>query len=159
MSTIVVGVDGSEASAHALRWALDEARLRRAKLQIVYAYEFAPAWRFYPDEAGLSGAQFEALSEDYDAAAEESRRHGEELVAGMVAALGDLGEVQVDQQVTGDHRPASALIEATKGAELVVVGSRGRGGFKGLLLGSVSQQVATHAHCPVVILGQHLTES
>lgn len=158
MGRIVVGVDGSEASTHALRWALDEARVRQTILQVVYAYEFAPAWRFYPDEAGLSGAQFEALSEDFDAAAEESRRHAEELVERMVAALDDPGDVQIERRVTSDHRPAGALLEAAKGADLLVVGSRGRGGFTGLLLGSVSHQCATHANCPVVILGQHVDE-
>lgn len=135
---IVVGVDGSETSRRALRWAAAEARVRQAALEVVHAwsvpYLFAlphapadldPGW--VRDAAqGTLDAAVDSL--DSDEAPVPLARH---LVNGGAAA---------------------ALLEVAKGADMVVVGSRGLGGFSGLLLGSVGHQVAHHAPCPVVIV-------
>jgi nucleotide-binding universal stress UspA family protein len=136
MTRIVVGVDGSEPSKAALRWALDEARLRGATLRVVYAWSLR-----YVTAAGIAVPGVDP---------EQVRADGEEMLDSL------LGELPVDgldvERVAIEGGPASVLVEAAEGAELLVVGSRGHGGFAGLLLGSVSQQCAHHAPCPVVIV-------
>jgi nucleotide-binding universal stress UspA family protein len=136
---IVVGVDGSESSLEALRWAIEEARIRHSPIRVVYAW-FMPrdgSYGFVPAEVFDRERLQQEAGDDLD---------------GWVAQLApESVDVQVERHVVEGHG-AHALIEAAEGAELLVVGSRGRGGFKGLLLGSVSQQCAHHAPCPVVIL-------
>jgi nucleotide-binding universal stress UspA family protein len=141
MQRIVVGVDGSENSRVALDWALAEAQLRHASVDVVNAWQ--PV--FIVGFGGMPGGA--AVQEDA-AHEEEAHRVLDEMTAGTHPT---------DPAVTIDKvavrgLSASALLEAAKGADLLVVGSRGRGGFAGLLLGSVSQQVAQHAECPVVIV-------
>jgi nucleotide-binding universal stress UspA family protein len=141
MGTIVVGVDGSEGSLHALRFAADEARLRDAQLRVVLAWEypvslFAGVGYTVPDAVMLS--DFHELAE---------KRLAEALEAVAPALEG----VEVERSVV-EGAPSPALLEAAKGADLLVVGTRGHGGFVGLLLGSVSQQCAHHAPCPVTIV-------
>ena len=138
MGRIVVAIDGSEAARKALAWALDEGRLRQAVVEVVHAWDVP--------YVGMGSTIAGVLEPD---AFEEA---GKELLDRAVdaAETSDLPEPPVRRLVRG--LPASAVLEAAAGADLVVVGSRGRGGFTGLLLGSVSQQVAHHAPCPVVIV-------
>lgn len=138
--TIVVGVDGSDESKLALRWALDEARLRGAKLRCIHVWH-------YPAMVGTEGLPLVA-GEFFDAVRDDARA----LLAGAVSEVaGEAGGVEIETSI--EQGPAaSALVVAAEGADLLVLGSRGRGGFSGLLLGSVSQQCAHHALCPVVIV-------
>jgi nucleotide-binding universal stress UspA family protein len=141
MEKIVVGVDGSDASKQALRWAIEEARAHGASVMAVHAWEVPPP---VPDVAAMPMIDPVTYFPDFQNAAEK-------LVAGIVEeVVGDDTSVTVDA-VAVEARPASAVIDAAGDADLVVVGSRGLGGFKTLVLGSVSHQVAQHAPCPVVI--------
>lgn len=139
MGTIVVGIDGSEASLVALRWAADEARLRHARLEVVVSWQY-PALSTIPAFGVLPPA---------DEMSEEARQ-------GLAALLREEGladdpSLEVVEAVV--QGPAgAALIDAAADADLLVVGSRGHGGFTGLVLGSVSQQCVTHAPCPVVVV-------
>ena len=155
MGNIVVGVDGSEESKRALRWALEEAELRGADVKVVYAYEFTPAWREFSYAESMTREQIAGVREKMQREADEAREHGEALVASVLADVaGDSGRsgVKAETLVLQDHQPAAALVDQSKGADLLVVGSRGRGGFTGLVLGSVSQQCLHHAKCPVVVI-------
>lgn len=136
MGRIIVGIDGSEPSRRALRWALDEARRRQGSVEVVHAWHF-PVVDPYP----YYGPELQP--EVFEQAAGE-------LVQAELAAV-DTAGVEVARHVT-PAPAATALLEAAKGADLIVVGSRGRGGFTGLLLGSVSTQVVHHAPCPVVVV-------
>jgi nucleotide-binding universal stress UspA family protein len=145
---IVVGVDGSEASNQALSWALAEARLRGDTVVALHAWA-AP----YPAPTALPGAMLAPVEPGTaveGGMAEALRKGAEDLLAQAVSRAGP-ADVTIEQRLV-EAPAASALIEEAKGAELLVVGSRGHGGFTGLLLGSVSQQVANHAPCPVVIV-------
>jgi nucleotide-binding universal stress UspA family protein len=140
-SRIVVGVDGSPASRAALEWAVAEARLRHATLEVVHAWEF-PAFVL----TTYGGATLPVV------APEDLERAARELVARTVAGMAGADPVlRLETTVVRGH-PANTLVEAAKGADLLVVGSRGHGGFTGMLLGSVSNHVAHHATCPVVIV-------
>lgn len=151
MQRIVVGVDGSDESRNALAWAAEEAKLRQAELEVVYAYEYTPAWQLYGYE-GVSVAQMDAIAAEDEAAQERAQELAGELVHQMVHDLGPVDGVKVTPVAITDRRAAAALVARSEGADMLVVGSRGRGGFSGLLLGSVSQQCAAHAHCPVTII-------
>jgi nucleotide-binding universal stress UspA family protein len=146
VGTIVVGVDGSNASRTALRWAAEEARLRGARLEAVYVYEHSPSWQMYGYSAEIAAIPVSAMPDD-----RYSRELAQSLVEGLVADLGAVG-IEVDAIAHEDRRPAHALVERSRSADLLVVGSRGRGGFAGLVLGSVSQQCVQHATCPVVVM-------
>lgn len=139
---IVVGVDGSQTSRRALAWAADEALAREAELHVVHA------WEAQPVGAGVGIAPGRRSG----AAPQEHQEEARQLVTGLIAEeLTEHGLRNVRPSV-GRGSPASVLIEAARGADLVVVGARGTGGFKGLLLGSVSTKLANHAPCPVVIV-------
>jgi nucleotide-binding universal stress UspA family protein len=133
---VVVGVDGSEPSKVALAWAAHEASLRKLPLTIVLTWEF-PAMYGWPV----------ALPEniDYEAAAKT------QLQETVTAVLGDHPEPAPTAEVLEGH-PALVLRRLSEQASLLVVGSRGHGGFSGMLLGSVSEYLAAHSHCPLVIL-------
>lgn len=131
---VVVGVDGSEQSALALVWAAEEARLRGATLELVHAWETPYA------------IEYAIVSEALDTA----QRTAADLVDQMLDAVGVVPD-DVDRTVV-HSAPVIALTDAAAGADLLVVGSRGRGGFTGLLLGSVSHQVSRHADRPVVVV-------
>jgi nucleotide-binding universal stress UspA family protein len=139
MALIVVGVDGSEGSRAALRFAAGEAALRDAKLRIVCAWEipaavYASTWGLPADaEAG-----FDELARDIAAEAMSE------------AARLEPGVDRESRAISG--QPSHVLVQESRDADLLVVGSRGLGGFRSLLLGSVGQQVAHHATCPVVIV-------
>jgi nucleotide-binding universal stress UspA family protein len=136
-STIVVGVDGSEGSQRALRFALDEARLRNASLKLVAAWNIPVAVYAGPAVIPFSPEEF---ADSARAALEQA-----------LETLGDRGDVPVETLVKEGH-PADILIATAGADDLLVVGSRGLGGFRGLLLGSVSMQCAQHAKCPVAIV-------
>ena len=139
MRTIVVGIDGSRASDSALRWAVNEARCHGATLHAVCAWSLP----YHKGEIGhLAG---EAMREPFF---HDARRR---LEAAIDVATSDGNGVSIERHVV-EAPAARALIEAAADADLLVVGSRGRGGFAGLLLGSVSQQCVQHAQCPVVVV-------
>ena len=135
---VVVGVDDSPGGRAALAFAAQEAALRRAELHVICAWSM-PGGHF--EHAKVPGPLRDACCEE---AQTVLRRLADEM-------LGPDPGVPVVLAV-GEPPPARALIEASEQADLVVVGSRGRGGFAGLLLGSVSAQVAHHAHCPVTVV-------
>jgi nucleotide-binding universal stress UspA family protein len=137
---IVVGVDGSEHSDRALAWAIDEAKLRNARIQVVTAWH-VPALVY--GGPGFAPQIDTSLEETFKEVAEESSSAAAEMVR-------DAG-LEVDVAI--EHgQAAETLIEAAEESELLVVGSRGHGGFTGLMLGSVSAQCAHHARCPLVIV-------
>lgn len=141
--SIVVGVDGSEASKAALRWALEEARLRSMPVDAVYA------WPFPYGALGFGWSP--TIDQD---ALEEARRAAEDGLHALVReAAGEADGVEIREHAI-EGPAGSVLLDKADGAELLVVGSRGLGGFKGLMLGSVSHQCAQHANCPVVIVRQ-----
>ncbi|MDP1805193.1 MAG: universal stress protein [Acidimicrobiales bacterium] len=143
MQRIVVGIDGSQGARRALEWAVAEATLRDAHVVVVHAW-LEPAAVAVGSVITAGGVEPEVFE---DAAWR--------TVTELLAAVDTTGLPQgVETQVVAGA-PARALIDASEGADLVVVGSRGHGGFTGLLLGSVSQQVAHHATCPVVIIPSH----
>ena len=140
---IVVGFDGSSHSEEALRWTVDEAKMRGSTVHIVHAWQpplgtWSTSLKPIPDPADTTETD-----------GEEYMRLFEDAVASVI---GERPEVDVHTSVRVGN-PAAVLIEAAKRehAELLVVGSRGNGGFKRLLLGSVSEQCVTHANCPVVV--------
>ena len=137
MSGIVVGVDGSAHSMKSLDWALDEAALRKTSVTVLaVAPAAASIW-------GITG-QFDPSPETQ----EKVKKAAEEIVKEAASRHGN-------QQVTVrsiSGVPADELIKASEDADLLVVGARGAGGFARLSFGSVSSQVAHHAHCPVVIV-------
>jgi nucleotide-binding universal stress UspA family protein len=154
MGTIVVGVDGSPGSDSALRWALAEARLRGSRVRVLHVYELP---RIPVTDAGLGVAGGMAtpvaVGDDGERLRNAVETEARALVDAAVRGAGAdaLEGLEIDRVVT-QGPPAATLIESARTAELLVVGSRGRGGFLGLLLGSVSQQCAQHPPCPVVIL-------
>lgn len=139
---IVVGYDGSEESRRAVDWAADEAERTGAPLQIVHAYQIG-----WP-----AGSYYRPTAEEADAA----RGRAEQLAADAAATVRARG-TGIDAVATVVHAaPAATLLDlGHSGARLLVVGSRGTGGIAGLLTGSVSQQVATHARVPVVVVRGH----
>jgi nucleotide-binding universal stress UspA family protein len=139
MTTIVVGIDGSEGSIEALRFALDEARLRDARVRAIMAWEL-------PVSAVAPTASWTPPSPDWTAFKEEAELRLKEALARV-----DSEGVEVVPEVI-EAPAAQVLLEAGKDADMVVVGSRGRGGFLSLLLGSVSSQVVHHASCPVAVV-------
>ncbi len=138
MSAIAVGVDGSDRSIAALNWAAKEAAVHGYTLRIVTAWSI-PITALSP--GGLPAPYpVDELENDGRAAQE------------FVIAKADIpAGVEIEHHIV-EGGPAAVLIAASQTAELLVVGSRGHGGFTGLLLGSVGQQVTGHAACPVVVV-------
>ncbi|MCX5442527.1 universal stress protein [Streptomyces sp. NBC_00063] len=133
---IVVGVDGSPSSRAALRWAVRYAGLVGGRVEAVSAWEVP----------GMASWSAPAVDTDFD---EGEAERG--LVDEVRAVLGeDVGSLVRERLVRGNA--AEVLVDAAQGAEMLVVGSRGHGSFRRALLGSVSQQVAHHAPCPVTII-------
>ena len=138
MGFIVVGVDGSAESKRALHWALDEARLREVRVVVVHSWTY----QFLAGPGYLPAADPEALG--------SIEREAEQVIDDALAEFAT-GGLEIERKAV-EGQPSATLVEAAEGADLLVLGSRGRGGFSGLLLGSVSQQCAHHAPCPVVIV-------
>ncbi|MER5913549.1 universal stress protein [Streptomyces sp. NPDC001982] len=133
---VVVGVDGSPSSHAALRWAVRYAGLVGGHVDALAAWELG----------GLYGWSAPAVDTDFD---EEVAR--QQLTQELTDALGTEGAGEVRALLVRGN-PVDVLLRAAEDAEIVVVGSHGRGGFARALLGSVSQNVAQHASCPVVIV-------
>lgn len=132
---ILAGVDGSAPARLALEWAVAEARLRRGRVRVVTAWEFPPV------TVGMEG-----LIRDPDVFPEAARRLQNETLQRV-----DREGVTVSGDVVQGH-PADVLLRAAGDADLLVVGSRGLGGFTGMLLGSVSTQILHHSPCPVLVV-------
>jgi len=141
MPGIVVGIDGSHHSTRALEWALKEGALQHASVTVLTVH-VVPASPWTGNRMILPG----------DPAEQEKALHAaEELTAKVTQQTGERRPPSVKvSAVTG--YPANELIAASRNADLLVVGSRGAGGFAKLLVGSVSSQVVQHAHCPVVVV-------
>ncbi|UWZ40098.1 universal stress protein [Dactylosporangium roseum] len=136
---VLVGIDGSHDAEDALRFAFEQAAFRGTGLTAVHAY-------LWPEPANPNDVL--PLVCDRDDLRDEERRALVESITGWAERYPD---VDVHRLVVRG-RPAAVLTELSAGAELLVVGSRGLGGFTGLLLGSVSQAVIQHAACPVAVV-------
>lgn len=137
--TVLVGVDGSASSHKALAWAASEAADHGADLVVLNVWEHT----LLPPAGGPSVSEREVL--------DPSHRTADELLSEIKEVLGDNPPVRV-QPVVKQGNPAKVLIEQSGDAQLLVVGTRGHGGFRGLVLGSVSQHVAAYARCPVTVV-------
>jgi nucleotide-binding universal stress UspA family protein len=126
---VVVGFDGSEGGTRALAWAAGEVQVHDARLRVVRAWT--------PGEFGTDQEQAEIMQKRLD--------------ENVATVLGTQGSVAVETVVEQGHA-AKVLLHQAANADMLVVGSRGHGGFAGLLLGSVSQHVATHSGAPVVVI-------
>lgn len=151
MNRILVGVDTSDASILALKRAAEEARLREATLEVVYVFqppEQITAFPVPPEKGKDQGKDIEKVRAEYS----------EKLGRWLEDVAVDLDDLDVEWSVLADRRPSRALVERSREADLVVVGSRGRGGFGGLKLGSVSEQVTRHAKAPVLVIRESTKE-
>lgn len=176
---IVVGVDGSDGSVAALSWALAEARMSGAGVHAVLAGDHHPSWGdsglgsmvptgFSPEGGALPGELLDLHpssdpgpiggSTDDTARASAARAGAmENVLDGAIgrATQDDAGpashSVMITQEVVEGH-PAKVLVDMVSDSDLLVIGSRGHGGFAGSLLGSVSHHVVAHARCPVVVV-------
>ena len=139
---VIVGVDGSEESRAALRWSADEAVARGARLEVVCAWDLpfsGLATSYSPGPAGLPDRR--EVARRAESAVEETLRE----------VLADDPPPDIDRVVeAGD--PATVLLRRSEGADLLVVGSRGHGGFSRLLIGSVSEKCVRYASCSVVVI-------
>jgi nucleotide-binding universal stress UspA family protein len=145
MTRIVVGVDESKGAERALEWALEEASLRNVPLRVIHV--LPPSDAYFP----YSAVAYEA----WERHTEEGRVAAEAAVDTQIAEAGASAAGVPVERVVEVGLASDTLVRESEDAALVVVGSRGRGGFAGLLLGSVSQQVVQHAHCPVVVIPAH----
>ena len=137
--TVLVGVDGSPSSRKALTWAAAEAAEHGADLTVINVWQHT-----LPPPAG-------SVSVSERQVPEPSQHTPDELIAEIKDALGDDPPVRVQPRVMQGN-PARVLIEQSAEADLLVVGTRGHGGFAGLVIGSVSQHVAAYAECPVTVV-------
>jgi nucleotide-binding universal stress UspA family protein len=136
---VVAGIDGSESSAHAAIWAAREAGRRGTTLTLVHALHL-------PDSAVVPIAP--------TGYAQRRRAEGTALLDQAVTAIrARFPDLTLDVELT-DLDPAHALVDFSRTAAVVVTGSRGHGGFAGMLLGSVSRKLAAHAHSPLVVVRQ-----
>ena len=136
MTTVLVGTDGSSNASAALQWALDYARMSHAMLRVLHAWH-------YPYASSEAGAMMAPPPQVFEEGAQ----------ATLDQALGgvDTSGVVVETCVR-EGSAASALLEAAKDADVLVVGARGHGGFAGMILGSVATQCARHAEIPTVVV-------
>jgi nucleotide-binding universal stress UspA family protein len=132
---IVIGIDGSPESAAALSWGIEEARLRGRGLRIVYAF---------PALVSILGT----TAHDYFPQVEKEAAATFEQALAAAPAMDDL---DVERSVLPGN-PSEVLVDESRGASLLVLGHRGRGSFRGMLLGSVSIHCVQQAHCPVVVV-------
>jgi nucleotide-binding universal stress UspA family protein len=142
MKKIVVGLDRSDGARAALRFALEEARLHGAELHCVHVWEVV-----YGPVSGAPVFVIGGLPELERGVAEDAQH----VVDDLLAEVEDTGGVTIHRQVLRGGA-AHELVELSRDADLLVVGSRGHGGFTGLLLGSVSTQCVHHALCPVAVV-------
>jgi nucleotide-binding universal stress UspA family protein len=135
---IVAGVDGSPSSLEALRWAIGQAELTGSSVDAVIAWQ-------PPAASGLGWGV--AVVEDTDYAELAAK-----TVTDAISMVADPASWVRVRPMVGEGNPAQVLLDASAGADLLVVGSRGHGGFASALLGSVSLHCTHHAHCPVVVI-------
>jgi nucleotide-binding universal stress UspA family protein len=141
MSGIIVGVDGSTHSERALEWGVQEAAIRQVPLRVITIFRRAVShWGAGP-----------VTDPQEDAVGAQAREAAQEATDKALAHAGDVRPTSVTVEAFGGI-PAEELVNASRDADLIVVGSRGTGGFARLLLGSVGNQVVHHAHCPIVII-------
>jgi nucleotide-binding universal stress UspA family protein len=135
---IVVGVDGSSTARQAFRWAAEEAAFRKAELDLVFVWAYPESQLVdlteLPTQQELEAAALQTVEETLEDA---DLADDPDLVVNPIVTQGDVKDI---------------LLEVADGADMLVVGSRGMGGVKGLLLGSVSLHCVTHAACPVVVV-------
>jgi nucleotide-binding universal stress UspA family protein len=141
MSGITVGIDGSDHSVRALEWAASEAAVRHSPLTVLTVH-LVP-------QSGWTGNPI-ILPQDSEEL-EKERQAAEEMTLKVTSQLGEDRPASVTVRAVNGF-PVQELIEASREADLMVVGSRGAGGFAKLVAGSVSSQVVHHAHCPVVVV-------
>ena len=134
---VVVGVDGSEASTDALRWAVRYARMAGTTVRVVTAWYFPASYGWAPTPL-IAEVDLEA----------DARLAQKQVLEDVVATE---GPVTVQREIV-EGPPALMLLREAGDAELLVVGSRGHGAFAGMLLGSVSEHCVRHATCPVVVV-------
>ena len=140
---IVVGVDGSASSTAALAWAVKQAALTGAVVDAVIAWEVPANYSFLVQvPVDINYAEIAA-----------------QVVTDAIAEVSGPGEQVKIRSTPTEGSPARVLLDASKGAELLVVGFRGHGGFTEALLGSVSQHCVHHATCPVVVIRHPVTGS
>lgn len=137
---IVVGFDGSECAERALKWAIDEANVRGARLRVITTWHVPTLIYGAPGFVPVVAPPLDETARDW----------ANSVASGAAERARDQG-IEADS-VAPEGQAADALIAASESASLLVVGSRGHGGFVGLLLGSVGQQCAHHAACPLVIV-------
>jgi nucleotide-binding universal stress UspA family protein len=141
MSGITVGIDGSAHSTRALEWAIKEAAVRHAPVPVLTVHTVP-----------MSGWTGNPITLPQDAEDQEkAQQAAEEMTLKATSQLGAAQPSSVTVRAISGF-PAQALIDASRTADLMVVGSRGAGGFTRLIIGSVSSQVVHHAHCPVVVV-------
>ncbi len=165
MSRIIVGVDGSDTSQHALEWAASEAKLRGEELQVVHVVEPSDHAREHttpPPVTPSTSATRLLADRERELHAQRARRNmaaAESLLDRMLARV-DTAGVEVRPIAVPDARPARRLIELSRepGASHLVVGARGRGGFRELILGSVGEQCVAYAGCPVTVVRDSAAE-
>jgi nucleotide-binding universal stress UspA family protein len=145
----VVGIDGSDESRSALRWAVNEAALWDAELDVVHAWDLP--FVIVPPPISVS------YQRDVETLAEAAKSLLDTEVAAAIDRSSTVTQ-RLEKIVVADSA-ARALLDTAKGADLLAVGTRGRGGFTGLLLGSVSNQCVHHASCPVAVVRGHVNES
>lgn len=138
MTTIVVGVDDSDGARAALRWAVAEAARTGAQVKVLHAWALELAW-------------IDQFGDQVPRMADHARRTAQEELDRVVADVPAPAGVSVDAAIV-EGRPVDVLLGAAEGADLLVVGTRGRGELKGLLLGSVSQRCAERSPVPVVVV-------
>jgi nucleotide-binding universal stress UspA family protein len=138
MGIVVVGVDGSEGAAHALDYAIREAAVHGFSLRIVSAWEIPPSVL----------ASVVASKEFY----EEFRNNAVAVAEAAAARVAELEPSVEHEEVVVEGQAAKALLGNAEDADLMVVGRRGHGSFREMLLGSISRQVVVHAKCPLVIV-------
>ena len=132
---IVAGIDGSESSLHALSWAARQAVLTGGTLEVVMTWE-------WPSSYGWAVP----IPDDFDPEADMRKA----LDSAIARVLSEHPGLKSEARLINGH-PAPVLVEASKGADLLVVGSRGHGEFVGMLVGSVSEYCVTNSHCPVLV--------
>ncbi len=141
MPGIIVGIDGSAHSARALEWAIKEGALQHAAVTVITVNSVpASPWTGNPTVLAQDPAELAKL-----------RQAAEEMTVKVTSQLEGTRPASVTVRAINGF-PAKELIDASRDADLMVVGSRGAGGFARLLVGSVSDQVVHHAHCPVMVV-------
>lgn len=165
MGSVVVGVDGSQHSIAALRMAVQEARCRAADLHVVYVYapprashvaaaSVVASGTWPTEDAGATVLRDARRRDDEDRAG--GQRHADAWLRQYAQEHDiDVDDSGVRLSAVCDEHPAAALVRLASDADLLVVGSRGLGGFAAMLLGSISQHCVRHAACPVLVTRTH----